>query len=106
MQGRFVMDSLSKSDGEIERAAIEEAVRAASSPSRLLQHNLAMLRRRAERERSGRGLWRRICDSVTRAAGEPWFTGMHVVSFAAWILINAGWAPGIPAFDPFPFPFL
>ncbi len=31
---------------------------------------------------------------------------LHVVWFAAWVSLNAGWIHGVTPFDPFPFPFL
>ena len=30
----------------------------------------------------------------------------HVLCFAGWIIVNAGWVRGVRPFDPFPFPFL
>jgi len=30
----------------------------------------------------------------------------HVLCFVGWIVVNAGWVPGVRPFDPFPFPFL
>ena len=30
----------------------------------------------------------------------------HAVFFAVWIAWNAPWGPGLPAYDPYPFPFL
>jgi len=28
---------------------------------------------------------------------------MHVLGFTAWVLVNAGWLPGIKPFDPYPY---
>lgn len=48
----------------------------------------------------------RISDRITNiAAGGPSML-THLVWFVAWIVINAGWMPGVEPFDPFPFPFL
>jgi uncharacterized membrane protein len=35
-----------------------------------------------------------------------WFALLHLAWFAAWIAVNAGLLPIVPAFDRYPFPFL
>jgi uncharacterized membrane protein len=47
----------------------------------------------------------RIGDAIAGFAGSMPFVILHVVWFAAWILINSG-KTGIHPFDPFPFIFL
>ena len=47
----------------------------------------------------------RVADIMTRLAASPWFLALHVIWFAAWILINMRVTP-LPAFDPFPFGLL
>lgn len=65
-----------------------------------------MLGDREESQRARRTLSQRICDTITCAAGEPWFATAHGVWFGGWTLFNSGWIPGIHPFDPFPFAFL
>jgi uncharacterized membrane protein len=74
--------------------------------SHILERNLEMLGHREEAERAKRSISQRLCDSVTDAAGEPWFAGFHAVLFAGWILCNSQLIPGLRPFDPFPFSFL
>jgi len=47
-----------------------------------------------------------VSDRITRWAGAGWMLMLHLVWFAAWILINLEVIPGLPAFDKFPFPLL
>jgi uncharacterized membrane protein len=48
----------------------------------------------------------RLSDAVCHLAGSGTFIIIHVVWFAAWVLINAGALPILTPFDPFPFTFL
>lgn len=47
-----------------------------------------------------------LSDAITRLAAAGPILVLHVVWFAFWILANTGLVPGIPPFDPFPFPLL
>ena len=47
----------------------------------------------------------RVADALTRAAASTPFLLLHVVWFAAWMLVNTG-VVGIRPFDPFPFGLL
>ncbi len=48
----------------------------------------------------------RFSDWITAIASSgPVLIG-HVIWFAVWVVINVGWVPGVPPFDPFPFSFL
>lgn len=48
----------------------------------------------------------RIGDHLVALAGTGGFALLHVGWFAAWIVVNLGWVPRIPAFDPYPFNLL
>jgi uncharacterized membrane protein len=48
----------------------------------------------------------RVSGRITRAAGSGRMLVLHVGWFGLWILVNCGVVPGVPAFDPFPFPLL
>lgn len=54
-------------------------------------------RRRAERARS---LQQRVASRISRFAGSMTFVYIHLVIFGLWILINVGWLPLLPRFDP------
>jgi CRP/FNR family cyclic AMP-dependent transcriptional regulator len=51
-----------------------------------------------------RTLVQKAADAIAAFAGSIPFLLLHVVWFAAWLLINT--VPGLPHFDPFPFGFL
>jgi uncharacterized membrane protein len=58
---------------------------------------LLVHRRDEEENRSGQ---ERIADAITRFTGSMRFVYIHLVVFGSWILINLGWVPGVPQFDP------
>jgi uncharacterized membrane protein len=73
-----------------------------SSPGldQVLDRNIeALLLHRRSEERQ-RALPDRIADAVTRFTGSLRFVYIHLVLFGSWILVNLGWIPGVPRFDP------
>ena len=60
------------------------------------------LRRKADKERN---LQDRIADVITEFSGRTVFVYLHVIWFAAWILMNDGYY-GVKPFDPFPYGLL
>jgi uncharacterized membrane protein len=73
-----------------------------SSPglAQVVERNIqALLLQRREQEGS-RSRQERLADAVTRFTGSLKFVYIHLVIFGLWILINLGWVPGIPKFDP------
>jgi len=48
----------------------------------------------------------RLGDSISHYAGQVWFIALHFLWFTTWIVLNAGVVPGVPGFDPYPYPFL
>jgi len=47
-----------------------------------------------------------VSDWIAHTAGSGPVLVLHVVWFAAWVVVNVGAIRGIQPFDPFPFPFL
>jgi uncharacterized membrane protein len=47
-----------------------------------------------------------IADAVGGFVGTVTFVVAQLFAFAAWVLVNAGGMPQLPAFDPFPYPLL
>ena len=73
-----------------------------SSPglAKVVERNIqALLLHRRDEEHS-RSRQERIADAVTRFTGSLRFVYIHLVLFGLWILINLGWLPGVPKFDP------
>lgn len=48
----------------------------------------------------------KMADWLTSSSGSMTFLFMNVLWFAAWIIINLDFIPGIKSFDPFPFGLL
>lgn len=48
----------------------------------------------------------KAADWIAEFSGSILFLAIHVVIFAAWIVVNLGWIPGVSAFDPFPYGLL
>ncbi len=48
----------------------------------------------------------KFADWLTDYFGTVIFLVINAIWFAAWIIINLGWVPGIQPFDPFPFGLL
>jgi uncharacterized membrane protein len=59
----------------------------------------ALLEHRRELEGS-RSREERLADAITRFTGSLRFVYIHLVLFGGWIVINLGWIPGVPRFDP------
>jgi uncharacterized membrane protein len=75
----------------------------ASATTRSNIQNIADL----EAEHLGRRtMSERVGDHLVALAGTGGFALLHVVWFAAWIVVNLGWMPRAPAFDPYPFNLL
>ncbi len=73
--------------------------------SNVIERNIrtiVRLRLHAARERK---LQERIADAITSLSGRMLFVYVHIIWFAAWILINTGHL-GIRIFDPFPYGLL
>jgi uncharacterized membrane protein len=73
-----------------------------SSPglAQVVERNIqALLLHRREQEGS-RTRQERLADAVTCFTGSLKFVYIHLVIFGLWILINLGWLPGVPRFDP------
>jgi CRP/FNR family cyclic AMP-dependent transcriptional regulator len=78
-----------------------------------LRHTVELLRHTAARNvnveaEDRRSAVERAADWVAEFSGSIPFLMLHVVIFAAWILLNVNWLPGWkpPMFDPFPFGLL
>ena len=48
----------------------------------------------------------RVGDSVASFAGSLAFIAVHLLWIGTWLLINMGFVPAFPSFDPQPFPIL
>jgi uncharacterized membrane protein len=73
---------------------------------RSVRDNLETVARLEEEFLEQRSLSDRIADAMAGFTGSIVFAIWHALWFLGWVLINIGYLPGIPPFDPFPFVFL
>jgi uncharacterized membrane protein len=59
----------------------------------------ALLERRRSEEKS-KSLEDRVADGITRFSGSMMFVYIHLIIYGLWVIINLGWIPFIPKFDP------
>jgi len=78
----------------------EGALSQRTGMTRVLARNIHALeehRRRAEAEASRS---ERLAEAITRFAGSMPFLYLHLCVFGVWIVVNLGWIPGLPRWDP------
>ena len=68
-----------------------------------MRRNIEAVARLQENLDRNRTLGDWVADEVGAFSGSIQFVIVHALFFGAWIVINLGWIPGIPKFDPFPF---
>ena len=73
---------------------------------RSAENNIDVVARLEQEFLKRRYLKDKIGDAVAAFAGSMTFVLMHLFGFAAWVVINAGWIPGITPFDPYPYVLL
>ncbi|OGH92775.1 MAG: hypothetical protein A2563_03850 [Candidatus Magasanikbacteria bacterium RIFOXYD1_FULL_40_23] len=48
----------------------------------------------------------RCADFLRNSFGTVWFLVINAIVFAVWIIINSGFIPNLPVFDPYPYGLL
>lgn len=87
------------SDGTGDRRRVPRPPRT-SAVARVVDRNIqALILRRAAEDRH-KSPAQRVADTVTAFTGSIPFLMLHVVVFGIWIVINLGWIPHVPRFDP------
>lgn len=71
-----------------------------SGMAHVVERNIHALLARRHREESQQGRQQRVADAITRFTGSMPFVYLHAFVYGAWILINLGFIPLIPKFDP------
>ena len=88
----------------------ESSVRTEADPVEDKKHyrdTIASMQRSVKsRANAKRGLAARLADQMTSGFGSMPFLVVNCLWFGAWIVINLGLVPGLPALDPFPFGLL
>ncbi|MBL6458180.1 DUF1003 domain-containing protein [Belnapia sp. T6] len=70
------------------------------SLSTSLKRNIQALENRRREETAAATREERIAEVITRFTGSMVFVYIHLALYGAWILVNLGFIPGMPAFDP------
>ena len=65
-----------------------------------LARNIAALAERRGAEAAAATWPERVAEAVTRFTGSMTFVLIHLLLYTAWIVVNLGWVPGVPRFDP------
>ena len=66
----------------------------------VVSRNIEALVERRQAEERNKGLQERVSDAITSFTGSMPFVYFHLVMVSLWILINLGWLPILPPFDP------
>lgn len=72
----------------------------ASVMAQVVERNIRSLVARRQLEQSRTSLSNRVADRITAFTGSMRFVFLHLVVFGLWIVVNLGWIPGLPRFDP------
>ncbi|HEU5019591.1 MAG TPA: DUF1003 domain-containing protein [Pseudolabrys sp.] len=65
-----------------------------------LDRNITALMRRRVAEQRESSWQQRVAAAVTVFTGSMPFVYLHLVIVGLWIVVNLGWVPGVPQFDP------
>ena len=66
----------------------------------VLERNIRTMKERRDQEENRASFEERIAQRITDFTGSMRFVYLHLLVFGGWILINLGWIPGVPAWDP------
>ncbi|MEO6397589.1 MAG: DUF1003 domain-containing protein, partial [Tepidiformaceae bacterium] len=76
-----------------------------NAESTVVEQNIEELAEARKRFEESKSLQDRGADLITRFSGSMLYVYLHIVWFAAWIIVNLGWV-GLAPFDEFPFGLL
>jgi uncharacterized membrane protein len=66
----------------------------------VVERNIRTLLTHRREEQGNRTRQERIADAIGRFSGSMAFVYLHLVIFGLWFVVNFGWIPPIPRFDP------
>jgi len=92
------MPRSAEDDGKREQLTVPPPGPSGMAPA--LERNICALRERQRREEGEASREARIANAITRFTGSLPFVYLHLALFGAWILVNLGFVPGVPRFDP------
>ena len=66
----------------------------------VVERNIRALQARRQMDERAKATEEKVADAITRFTGSMRFVYLHLALFGLWIVINLGWIPGVPRFDP------
>lgn len=66
----------------------------------VLRRNIEAMREQRRRDLASASRQAKTAQAITDFAGSMWFVYLHLAVFGGWILVNLGWIPFAPRFDP------
>jgi uncharacterized membrane protein len=90
----------------LKRPLARERRNGPGEPADVVTQNVATIAALEETALAQRSASERLADRISRTVGTSWFALFHIGWFGVWLLVNMGWVPVLPVFDPFPFNFL
>ena len=76
------------------------------APSTVIRENIDAVANMEQRFRERRTPIDRIVDAIADFTGSLPFILIHLAGFVLWFLVNAGYVPPVPRFDPYPYTML
>lgn len=68
--------------------------------AQVLERNIHALQKRHKEDEARASTEARLARAITDFTGSMLFVYLHLAIFAAWIVINLRWIPGMPVWDP------
>ncbi|WP_105437580.1 DUF1003 domain-containing protein [Neorhizobium sp. T25_13] len=87
-------------DQEKEKTRAPNVPRKGQAVSAVLDRNINALIQRRAADQKTMSRQERLAQAMTNFAGSMPFVYLHALVFGLWILVNVGWLPVMPAFDP------
>ncbi|CDZ50074.1 DUF1003 domain-containing protein [Neorhizobium galegae] len=87
-------------DQEKEKTSGSGVARKGQPLSTVLDRNINALIQRRAADQKTMSRQERIAEAMTNFAGSMPFVYLHALVFGLWIVVNVGWLPVMPAFDP------
>jgi uncharacterized membrane protein len=85
--------------------SVPKKIRSRQRLNRIVRENIQTIIEHREQIERSRSLQERVADGITDFSGNMGFVTLHVIWFAAWLILNTGWF-GLRPFDPFPYGLL
>lgn len=83
-----------------ERVTWPRADGAGADMAGVLRRNIEAMRDQRRKDQANASRQEKIAQAITDFAGSMRFVYLHMTVFGGWIVVNLGWIPLVPRFDP------